>query len=182
MRAIANYHIVESKTSIKSHRFAFNIIVFWTVKYGRLRCGKRISIITRKHMVVVAILSKGNFKQTTNVWYSKTIKLIAEIVSDTPRILSAGPDRLTTAPLFTPAAFECVAEGNPPPIFKWFQKYVFYYLGNDVLSIWTYEASWMLKHSIVSISIHSFILLYSFQNQFGGCLSRTWSWSSFGHR
>ncbi|XP_037038558.1 hemicentin-2 isoform X1 [Bradysia coprophila] len=40
-----------------------------------------------------------------------------------PRILSAGPDRLTTAPLFSPAAFECVGEGNPPPTYKWVQKF-----------------------------------------------------------
>ncbi|KAG5681586.1 hypothetical protein PVAND_011002 [Polypedilum vanderplanki] len=39
-----------------------------------------------------------------------------------PRILSAGPDRLTTAPLFTPAVFECVAEGNPTPTYKWVQR------------------------------------------------------------
>ncbi|XP_075148408.1 uncharacterized protein LOC142222260 [Haematobia irritans] len=39
-----------------------------------------------------------------------------------PKILSAGPDRLTTAPLFTPAAFECVADGNPMPSFKWVQR------------------------------------------------------------
>lgn len=32
------------RTSIKSHRIAFNIIVLWTVKYGRLRCGGRILI------------------------------------------------------------------------------------------------------------------------------------------
>lgn len=43
-------------------------------------------------------------------------------ILDAPKILSAGPDRLTTAPLFSPAAFECVAEGNPPPTFKWVQK------------------------------------------------------------
>ncbi|KXJ84278.1 hypothetical protein RP20_CCG014296 [Aedes albopictus] len=39
-----------------------------------------------------------------------------------PKILSAGPDRLTTAPLFSPAAFECVAEGNPQPTYKWVQR------------------------------------------------------------
>ncbi|XP_055848314.1 hemicentin-2 isoform X1 [Episyrphus balteatus] len=39
-----------------------------------------------------------------------------------PKILSAGPDRLTTAPLFSPAAFECIAEGNPPPSYKWVQR------------------------------------------------------------
>uniref|UniRef100_A0A182QVU9 Ig-like domain-containing protein n=1 Tax=Anopheles farauti TaxID=69004 RepID=A0A182QVU9_9DIPT len=39
-----------------------------------------------------------------------------------PKILSAGPDRLTTAPLFSPAAFECLAEGNPTPTYKWVQR------------------------------------------------------------
>ncbi|XP_055388210.1 hemicentin-1, partial [Condylostylus longicornis] len=39
-----------------------------------------------------------------------------------PRIVSAGPDRLTTAPLFSPAAFDCDAEGNPPPTYKWVQR------------------------------------------------------------
>ncbi|XP_039948515.1 LOW QUALITY PROTEIN: uncharacterized protein LOC120766854 [Bactrocera tryoni] len=39
-----------------------------------------------------------------------------------PKIVSAGPDRLTTAPLFSPAAFECVAEGNPMPSYKWVQR------------------------------------------------------------
>lgn len=43
---------------------------------------------------------------------------------DPPRILSAGPDRLTTVPLYTPAVFECVAEGNPQPTYKWVQRYV----------------------------------------------------------
>ena len=43
---------------------------------------------------------------------------------DPPRILSAGPDRLTTAPLFTPAAFDCVAEGNPSPSYLWSQRFV----------------------------------------------------------
>lgn len=42
--------------------------------------------------------------------------------TDPPKILSAGPDRLTTAPLFTPAAFECIGEGNPLPTYKWVQK------------------------------------------------------------
>ncbi|KAH8292457.1 hypothetical protein KR054_010297, partial [Drosophila jambulina] len=42
--------------------------------------------------------------------------------SDPPKIISAGPDRLTTAPLFSPAAFECLADGNPLPSFKWVQR------------------------------------------------------------
>lgn len=33
-----------------------------------------------------------------------------------------GPDRLTTAPLFTPATFECIAEGNPQPTYQWLQR------------------------------------------------------------
>lgn len=44
--------------------------------------------------------------------------------TDPPRITSAGPDRLTTAPLYTPAAFDCIAEGNPAPTYKWVQRYV----------------------------------------------------------
>ncbi|CAD7092261.1 unnamed protein product [Hermetia illucens] len=39
-----------------------------------------------------------------------------------PRINIAGPDLLTTAPLYSPAAFICDADGNPPPTFKWFQR------------------------------------------------------------
>lgn len=43
---------------------------------------------------------------------------------DPPRVISAGPDRLVTAPLFTAANFECVAEGNPTPTYKWVQRFV----------------------------------------------------------
>lgn len=43
-------------------------------------------------------------------------------ISDPPKILSVGPDRLTTAPLFTSATFECVAEGNPAPTYQWLQR------------------------------------------------------------
>lgn len=50
------------------------------------------------------------------------IKFNSATLKDPPRILTAGPDRLTTAPLFTPAAFECVAEGNPTPTYKWVQR------------------------------------------------------------
>ncbi|XP_063709478.1 hemicentin-2 isoform X2 [Culicoides brevitarsis] len=48
-----------------------------------------------------------------------------------PRITTAGPDRHTTAPLFSPAAFECIAEGNPLPTYKWVQKISGY--GNNVV-------------------------------------------------
>ncbi|KAF5289667.1 hypothetical protein FQR65_LT11784 [Abscondita terminalis] len=40
-----------------------------------------------------------------------------------PKILSVGPDRLTTAPLFTSATFECIGEGNPQPTYQWLQRY-----------------------------------------------------------
>ncbi|GLV42586.1 uncharacterized protein CBL_03325 [Carabus blaptoides fortunei] len=43
-------------------------------------------------------------------------------VKYSPKILSVGPDRLTTAPLFTPATFECIAEGNPQPTYQWLQR------------------------------------------------------------
>ncbi|XP_071051965.1 kin of IRRE-like protein 2 isoform X3 [Onthophagus taurus] len=39
-----------------------------------------------------------------------------------PKILSVGPDRLTTAMLFNSATFECVAEGNPQPTYQWLQR------------------------------------------------------------
>lgn len=44
-------------------------------------------------------------------------------ISDPPKILSVGPDRLTTAPLFTSTTFECIAEGNPQPTYQWLQRY-----------------------------------------------------------
>lgn len=50
------------------------------------------------------------------------VLIVISFFSDPPRILSVGPDRLTTAPLFSPAAFECVAEGNPPPSYQWLQR------------------------------------------------------------
>lgn len=39
-----------------------------------------------------------------------------------PRIRKVGPTRLTTAPLYSDATFNCEAEGNPPPSFQWLQK------------------------------------------------------------
>ncbi|XP_025835000.1 peroxidasin isoform X1 [Agrilus planipennis] len=39
-----------------------------------------------------------------------------------PKILSVGPDRLTTSPLYTSATFECIAEGNPLPTYQWLQR------------------------------------------------------------
>ncbi|XP_063240065.1 hemicentin-2 [Bacillus rossius redtenbacheri] len=39
-----------------------------------------------------------------------------------PRILSVGPDRLVTAPLFSQASLACSAEGNPKPTYQWLQK------------------------------------------------------------
>jgi hypothetical protein len=54
--------------------------------------------------------------------FKKLRRMISFLFKDPPRILSAGPDRLTTAPLFSPAAFECVAEGNPSPSYRWVQR------------------------------------------------------------
>ncbi|XP_065161053.1 irregular chiasm C-roughest protein isoform X2 [Atheta coriaria] len=39
-----------------------------------------------------------------------------------PKILSVGPDRLTTAVLFSSTTFECIAEGNPQPTYQWLQR------------------------------------------------------------
>lgn len=61
-------------------------------------------------------------KSTSSLKSSRIINFLFSPSQDPPRILSAGPDRLTTAPLFTPAAFECVAEGNPTPTYKWVQR------------------------------------------------------------
>lgn len=33
-----------------------------------------------------------------------------------------GPDRLTTAVLFSSTTFECIAEGNPQPTYQWLQR------------------------------------------------------------
>lgn len=43
-------------------------------------------------------------------------------MSDTPSIKSVGPDRLTTATLYTQAMFNCEAEGHPLPTYQWLQK------------------------------------------------------------
>ncbi|XP_071440087.1 kin of IRRE-like protein 2, partial [Hetaerina americana] len=39
-----------------------------------------------------------------------------------PSILRVGPERVTTAALYSEVEFECEAEGNPPPSFRWLQK------------------------------------------------------------
>lgn len=44
------------------------------------------------------------------------------MLSDAPIIKSVGPDKLTTAPLYTSAEFTCAADGNPPPTYQWLQK------------------------------------------------------------
>ncbi|XP_065202958.1 kin of IRRE-like protein 2 isoform X2 [Planococcus citri] len=39
-----------------------------------------------------------------------------------PIIKSVGPDKLTTAPLYSSTEFTCAADGNPPPTYQWLQK------------------------------------------------------------
>lgn len=62
-----------------------------------------------------------NFLLTSAIFLSLSL-FIVYLAIDSPKIISAGPDRLTTAPLFSPAAFECVADGNPMPSYKWVQR------------------------------------------------------------
>lgn len=68
-----------------------------------------------------------NFLLTSAIFLSPLslslfLLFIVYFAIDPPKIISAGPDRLTTAPLFSPAAFECVADGNPMPSYKWVQR------------------------------------------------------------
>ncbi|KAK9876842.1 hypothetical protein WA026_015078 [Henosepilachna vigintioctopunctata] len=44
------------------------------------------------------------------------------IVSDPPKIVSIGRDKVKTATLFSPMSFECMGEGNPPPTYQWLQQ------------------------------------------------------------
>lgn len=68
-------------------------------------------------------ISTSLAKQSTTLALTQFISLTLPCAhTDPPRITSAGPDRLTTAPLFSPAAFECIAEGNPAPTYKWVQR------------------------------------------------------------
>ncbi|KAI4470874.1 nephrin [Holotrichia oblita] len=62
-----------------------------------------------------------------------------------PKILSIGPDRLTTAPLFTSATFECVAEGNPQPTYQWLQRLP---IPSDVIL----ERGWESKLHIANVT------------------------------
>lgn len=43
-------------------------------------------------------------------------------ISDPPKIVSIGRERVKTATLFSTASFECIGEGNPPPTYQWIQK------------------------------------------------------------
>lgn len=63
--------------------------------------------------------STSSFSSSFFLFPSFTILFL---FSDPPKILSVGPDRLTTAHLFTSATFECIAEGNPPPTYQWLQR------------------------------------------------------------
>lgn len=43
-------------------------------------------------------------------------------LSDRPKIISVGRERVKTATLFSPVNFECLGEGNPPPTYQWVQR------------------------------------------------------------
>lgn len=43
-------------------------------------------------------------------------------VKYSPKIISVGPDKLTTATLFSHATFNCQAEAHPNPTYQWLQK------------------------------------------------------------
>lgn len=55
-------------------------------------------------------------------WISVLIPCSNPLNSDPPRVLSVGPDKLSTAVLYGTVTLECIAEGNPPPTFKWTQR------------------------------------------------------------
>lgn len=44
------------------------------------------------------------------------------VFADGPIIKSVGPDKLTTAPLYSSTSFACSADGNPPPKYQWLQR------------------------------------------------------------
>lgn len=44
------------------------------------------------------------------------------MLSDPPKIVSIGKERVKTATLFSSSYFECLGEGNPPPTYEWLQK------------------------------------------------------------
>lgn len=48
--------------------------------------------------------------------------LCITFLSDGPIIKSVGPDKLTTATLYSSTSFACSADGNPPPKYQWLQR------------------------------------------------------------
>lgn len=56
--------------------------------------------------------------------FSSPVPLHHCLSIDPPRVLSVGPDKLSTAVLYGTVTLECIAEGNPPPTFKWTQRWV----------------------------------------------------------
>lgn len=88
----------------------------------RLEC--RISKLRfRLLLLLLRNLEWSLLSVTLTVHYLISDLILLLIVSDPPKILSVGPDRLTTAPLFTSATFECIGEGNPQPTYQWLQRY-----------------------------------------------------------
>lgn len=79
---------------------------------------------------------------------------------DPPRIISAGPDRVTTAPLYSPAAFECVAEGNPQPTFKWIQRYKYIITLKNVPYLKMHNLILIFRHYIKMNKNFSYYIIF----------------------
>ena len=43
------------------------------------------------------------------------------LISDSPSILSVGPQKVISAKMYNKTGLTCEAEGNPPPKYKWLQ-------------------------------------------------------------
>lgn len=63
-------------------------------------------------------LKRFNFNRTT----LKTKTDCVLLFTDAPVIKSVGPDRLTTASLYSQAVFNCEAESHPLPSYQWLQR------------------------------------------------------------
>ncbi|XP_054284580.1 irregular chiasm C-roughest protein-like isoform X1 [Macrosteles quadrilineatus] len=60
--------------------------------------------------------------QASNKWGSSDPLTVQLDVKYAPVVKSVGPDRLTTASLYSQALFNCEAESHPPPQYQWLQK------------------------------------------------------------
>lgn len=104
----------------------------WTVFSAHLVSKDNSSFITnwrksRYHFILVSLktlnflLSETGFLKKNTILLSKNF-IHNVFISDPPKIVSVGRDKVKTAILFSPMAFECMGEGNPPPTYQWLQK------------------------------------------------------------